>query len=163
MRRLVLLRHAEAAAAASDLDRPLTTSGRDEARDVGSWLLTQGLVPDFAVVSPARRTRETWEQVQSALGSVPGGDMEMRVDTAVYAGSTDAVVELAVTADAGVGTLLIVGHNPSMEAVASWLAAATVGCPPGGACAFGWNGDWADLAPGHAKVLACHRARLWPT
>ena len=82
MDRLILLRHAKAESEASsgdDFDRPLAARGRREAQAVGVQLAALGLKPDIALVSPALRTRETWELVEEA---VPGA--EVRFDPALY-------------------------------------------------------------------------------
>ena len=66
MRELVLLRHAHAESAApgqDDFDRPLSRDGLAEAEAAGAWLRKQSWTPDLIVCSPARRARETLEQV----------------------------------------------------------------------------------------------------
>ena len=71
MRELILLRHAHAEAAAhgqDDIDRPLSRQGQAEAEAAGHWLKQHGYQPDRVVYSPARRTRETVEQVLAILG-----------------------------------------------------------------------------------------------
>src|SRR3546814_14051373 len=73
MRELILLRHAHAeppAAGQSDLDRPLSAEGNAEAEAAGRWLREQRLVPDLALCSPSRRTRETLESVLGQVGYV---------------------------------------------------------------------------------------------
>ncbi|MFT9142880.1 SixA phosphatase family protein, partial [Acetobacter orientalis] len=67
-RKLLLLRHAEAAPApmgdfssAADHARPLTAAGLAAAQRCGLWLRQQGLSPDYVVCSPAVRTRQTLE------------------------------------------------------------------------------------------------------
>src|SRR5579871_1436165 len=63
MRRLILFRHAKAEPRANggdDFDRPLAERGREDAALVGEALAGAGLVPDMALVSPARRAAETW-------------------------------------------------------------------------------------------------------
>src|SRR5690606_9683192 len=85
MPRLLLLRHAKSAwpAGAPDLERPLNARGRAAALRMGTYLRDEGLRPDLSVVSPARRTAETWNQVQAALGDL-AGDLAMRYDSRIY-------------------------------------------------------------------------------
>src|SRR6478735_6393170 len=74
MRRLILIRHAKSSwadAATADVDRPLDKRGRDGAALVGAWLAREGYRPDAALVSTARRTRETWDVLAHALGDAP--------------------------------------------------------------------------------------------
>src|SRR3954453_9424386 len=60
-RRLVLVRHAQAAQGEVDADRTLTERGARQAAAIGAWLAQTGLIPDRVVVSPARRAQQTWE------------------------------------------------------------------------------------------------------
>ena len=62
MRRLMLLRHAKTERAEPgerDRDRKLTKRGRADAPVIGAYMAHHGLIPDFALVSPARRTRSS--------------------------------------------------------------------------------------------------------
>ncbi len=66
MRRLILMRHAEAAVetGAGDHARPLTHRGQSEALRAGEALAEVGC-PEFALVSDSRRTRQTFESFRS--------------------------------------------------------------------------------------------------
>ncbi len=65
-RRLVLLRHAKSAwPDMPDHERPLARRGQRDAPVMGRWLRAVGLVPDLALCSSARRTRETRQLAQS--------------------------------------------------------------------------------------------------
>ena len=44
-----------------DRDRPLAARGHKDAPRMGAYMAHHALVPDHALVSPARRTRETWD------------------------------------------------------------------------------------------------------
>jgi len=60
-RRLVVLRHAKAEQGGRDRDRELTRRGHRDATAAGAWLVANDAVPEAVVVSPARRTVQTWE------------------------------------------------------------------------------------------------------
>ena len=73
MKRLTLMRHAEARwkdADLSDLERPLNRRGNAAAESMARRLLELQLVPDLLLVSPARRTRQTAEILAREL-SIP--------------------------------------------------------------------------------------------
>jgi phosphohistidine phosphatase len=119
MLRLLLLRHAEAVArAGSDLERQLAETGRLGAARIGAYLRSAGLVPDLALVSPARRTQETLEIVEQELPQKPARQLE----PSLYNGSLDALETLVARVPGTVKTLLIVGHNPSVAEYALALA-----------------------------------------
>ena len=62
MHTLLLMRHAQAAPmAATDHDRPLTAYGRRQAHEMGLQLAGRKI--DLAMVSSARRTQQTFEEL----------------------------------------------------------------------------------------------------
>lgn len=116
--RLYLVRHARAtwgAPGVSDFDRPLDEVGRAEARDVAAQAALSGLTPDMLVSSPALRCRQTTALFLDVFRSVrPAEDM------ALYSGGPDAYLAL-IQANAGQRSMMIVGHNPMIEALAHHL------------------------------------------
>lgn len=119
MKRLLALRHAKAAqGTARDIDRPLTPRGRRDAALLGELLLTRGWVPARTLCSPALRARETAELVLRGMGR-PGVPT---VVESLYGG--DLVVYLAALAECPEtdGPVLLVAHNPTMEALATALS-----------------------------------------
>jgi phosphohistidine phosphatase len=116
MDRLILLRHAKAeseAESGDDFDRSLAPRGRREAQAMAQQLAALGFRPDLALVSPALRTRQTWEAVQAAL---PGG--EVRFDRNLYNADAKGLRRLVEQAGEGQGTVLVVGHNPGLQELA---------------------------------------------
>ncbi|KAB1074690.1 SixA phosphatase family protein [Methylobacterium planeticum] len=115
MRRLILLRHAKSdrPAGVADLERPLNPRGREAAPRMGAYLAAEGLVPDHVVVSPARRTRETWDLVEGALGAIPHASVD-----AVYEAPASALHRVLRETPAEARSLLLVGHNPGLQDLA---------------------------------------------
>lgn len=71
MQRLIVMRHAKSSWAdpgQRDFDRPLNKRGERSAGAVGAWLRDRGYVPGHALVSSARRTRDTWAGVAAEVG-----------------------------------------------------------------------------------------------
>ena len=111
MPRLLLLRHGKAArSSGDDLDRPLARRGREAARRMGHYLVDEDLRPDLALVSPARRTQETWNLVKESVGDVPA-----RSEPRIYEAPPDRLLSVLKGVEPGVGSLLMVGHNPGLE------------------------------------------------
>lgn len=120
MRRLMLMRHAKAETSTSgqrDLDRALAPRGRAVAPLMGRYMMQHALAPDHAVVSPSRRTRETWEMVAPAFGKQPKFAYEPRIYEAAWKMLLGVVRETPQDAH----TLLLVGHNPGMQELAAVL------------------------------------------
>lgn len=118
MRRLILLRHAKSdrPAGVADRERPLNPRGRRAAPAVGAHLAKAGFRPDLALVSPAQRTRETWEAVAAGLG-----DPETRWQPEIYEAPAERILAVIRTAPDQAGTVIVVGHNPGLGDLASDL------------------------------------------
>lgn len=117
---LLLLRHAKAepSGAGGDYERALTRRGETDARRLGRYLGENGPVPGKALVSSARRTRQTYEAVAAALGgAAPAADHQ---DDLFDASAAEVLgcVQRAVDADC----LMVVGHNPAVAELAASLA-----------------------------------------
>lgn len=124
MRRLILMRHAKAergSPTGEDFDRPLSPRGEEDAALMGQVLARAGLSPDFGLVSSAERTRQTWAL---AAQSFPGA--KARLTRALYHADPDALLE-EIGAEGEAETLMVVGHNPGIHALAlrllAWSAA----------------------------------------
>jgi phosphohistidine phosphatase len=116
MRRLILFRHAKAeprGAGMDDFDRPLAERGRADAALMGQVLAREGLVPDLALVSPARRASETWICAREAF---PAAKAELRRD--LYNAGPETIREAVEEAADAADTVLVVGHNPGLHELA---------------------------------------------
>ena len=122
MLRLLLLRHAKAERpqpGERDHDRVLTARGRADAKKLGAYLARHAFVPDRALVSTSARTRETWTQVAQAFAAPPPVDFDERI----YDAAPQTILEAIKATGSGTGTLLVIGHNPGMQELASMLVA----------------------------------------
>ncbi len=116
MHRLILMRHAKterAAASGLDRDRALTDRGLSDAALIGRVLAEKALRPDLALVSPATRTRQSWDAVQEAFG-----DVEVRIEPRLYDASPDTIRRLVQDVEDQTGCLLVMGHNPGIHTLA---------------------------------------------
>jgi phosphohistidine phosphatase len=139
MRRLILMRHAKSSwadPAQRDFDRPLNKRGRRSSALIGRWVRKKGYVPDIALVSGARRTRETWDAIVREAGPA-----ETRNLPELYHAGQDTLLEVVRRA-ADVPCLLVLGHQPAIGAFAERLLAA----PPDGA-------DFAKFPTGATAVI----------
>lgn len=120
MRRLMLLRHAKSnwPAGVADRDRPLAPRGREAAPVMGRYLADELLLPDLVLISPAKRTVETWELVLPMLPEKPATQYEPRI----YEAKAAALLYVVQETEPSVKTLLMIGHNPGFEELARRLA-----------------------------------------
>lgn len=155
MKTLVLMRHAktEAANPAGDKARRLVPRGRQDAQEAGAALARLGI--DFALVSSATRTRETFNAL--GLGIEP-----VVVDELYYGGTETAIRLLAAVPDHVAGVVLV-GHAPTIPALVAELSRASVDdnasnahhFPTASYTVFRFPGSWADLAHDAPRGLTC--------
>ncbi len=121
MRRLLLLRHAEAGRpfAVEDHERPLSERGQRQSAVIGKYMAKEGLVPDLIIVSTARRTQDTWLLAQAYVGA----DIVQRDEPRIYEAAPENILQVIKETADHVGILLLVGHNPGFERLATTLAA----------------------------------------
>lgn len=121
MLNLMLLRHAKSSwsdAGQADSDRPLNDRGRRAARMVGSYMASNDLVPQLVLCSPAKRAKETWEFVSGELTTFPA----ILIVPEIYDfGDGKALMECLRHKAGAVQSVLLVGHNPSIEGLAQSL------------------------------------------
>ena len=115
---LILWRHAEAEEGFPDMARQLTGKGLDQARRVADWLKPQ--LPEKAriIVSPARRTQQTAMALQ----------LDFLTDAAIGPGASARAVLAAANWPDAEGTVVIVGHQPTLGEIANYLIPSV---PPG--------------------------------
>jgi phosphohistidine phosphatase len=119
---LYLLRHAKSSwvdQTLPDEDRPLATRGRRDAKRIARHLVRRGVEPELVLCSSALRTRETLELVRPALGPTP----TVRVEAALYAASSDVLLERIRAVPEAVDSVMLIGHNPGLQHLAVVLAA----------------------------------------
>jgi phosphohistidine phosphatase len=123
-RRIVLLRHAKADwPEVADHERPLADRGRADASVAGRRLAETGIAFDLALCSTAARTRETWKLAVHELPRRPRTVYEDRLYDATLG---DLLALINETPD-DVNDLLLIGHNPSMHALADAMAGSAGG------------------------------------
>lgn len=119
-RLLTLLRHAEALAAEAGEDdraRALSARGRRDARTIAAAVTDDAPAPRTLLCSPARRTVETARLVATELGL---DEDRLVLEPALYLASADTLLDvIAARFREEPSHLLLVGHNPGLEALAA--------------------------------------------
>jgi phosphohistidine phosphatase len=161
--RLLLLRHAKAAVASagrSDFDRPLAERGHEQMAAMGPLIITSGFAPDHILCSSALRTRETLEDFVPALPAL----VPVTLSRAVYEAGASGLLELIAETGGAAGSLMVIGHNPTLHELALELAAlgdetmlreVREKFPTAALAAIGFDvDDWRDIRPGAGRLLA---------
>lgn len=119
-KRLILLRHAKSAwdnPSLADFDRPLSNRGRKAAPAIGAYLGRRGLVPGLALCSSAKRAIETLDLVSAGWQTKP----TVRKLKSLYLAMPREMLRRVQTVGAEPDCVMLVGHNPGIADLASWL------------------------------------------
>ena len=114
---LTLFRHAKSSWAdpsLDDFDRPLAPRGEQAAPLMGAFLSERGLIPDLVLCSASRRTRQTLSLAFGQLKSEP----EAQFPDEAYHATVPALKAIIRGAPDGAHHLMLVGHNPGLQALA---------------------------------------------
>lgn len=169
-RTLVLVRHAKAEPhAPTDHGRPLTVAGLHQARDTTRWLGERlaGSTPEdtTALVSSAVRARQTWEELAHEVSAT------VRVLAGLYGAGMVEVLTTVQMVDPDVVTVVVVGHNPTMQDLALHLVTRedddeaggvgdrlrSWGLPTGTAVLLDVTCPWRELQQGCGAPRSMHR------
>src|SRR5438132_4416419 len=143
-KRLFLLRHAKSSwddPGLDDHERPLAPRGRRAVRVLGEHLRENGIHPVQVLCSSSRRTRETMEGV--ALGG------EMLIESELYQADAEQLLERLRRVPEDVESVMVIGHNPTLQITALRLSDAG-----------GSNGDGSHRAQISQKFLTAALATL---
>lgn len=162
-RELLLLRHGKSDwdSGVEDFHRPLKKRGRLAAQCIGLWLLEQRLIPDYILSSPAERAFSTAKKVCSKLRLDP---QQILQDGRIYLASCEQLLAVLHETPFTVQRLLLVGHNPGLEDLLSYLADNVLPpsaddklLPTAALARLSFAGDWASLEAHCATVLSIVR------
>jgi phosphohistidine phosphatase len=108
---LILWRHADAESASPDSARKLTERGREQARRIAAWLKPRLSEDCKILASPAARAQQTAAALGAPFATSPALDTD-----------ADAMDVLAAANwRERSGTMVIVGHQPTLGRVAALL------------------------------------------
>ena len=163
MRHLIyLLRHAKSSWDEPELldhQRPLAKRGRKAVALLRDHFHRSGVAPDLVLCSSAVRATQTLEGVREGLP--PGARVE--IDSELYAASAASLLGRLQRLPEEVGSVMLVGHNPEIEDLATELSgggdpdalsALEAKYPTGGFATLAFEGSWAQLGPEGATLEA---------
>lgn len=168
MKRLLLLRHAKSdwSSALPDHQRQLNPKGQQAAARMGRYIEDEGFKPDKVLCSTATRAAETWRLVQLALSDAPEADY---IDAIYDFGSGTSLLEVIRKHGGNARTLMLIGHNPSIEGLAGLLsgngnedalAALARKYPTAGLAVIDFDfEDWQQIAPSSGTLQSFTRPK----
>jgi phosphohistidine phosphatase len=152
MRTLYLLRHAKSSwhdENLRDFDRPLKKRGRDAAELVGRLIAAENLGDVLVVSSPAVRARETTEIMLRSSGV----RAELRFDPQIYDADLESLLSVLRRIEDEKQTVILVGHNPGMEALLRFLTGETRAMPTAALAKISFDSSsWKSLNDGEGHL-----------
>ena len=97
-----------------DFDVKLTSKGKEDSKKIGQKLKEKNIMPDLIVSSPAMRARTTAQIVADEINY----SKNIMFNEVIYQAFLNEILESITYTFDTVDTLLIVGHNPSLTALA---------------------------------------------
>jgi phosphohistidine phosphatase len=116
---LYLLRHGDAEPGIGrlgDLRRSLSEKGKIKINMLSNILKGRGITFDLILVSPSTRTTETAEIISKDVLS-----KEISVEDEIYEAEISDLLDLINKTEGEVEKLLLVGHNPALSSLVSYL------------------------------------------
>ena len=163
-RELLLLRHAKSdwnATIKLDFERPLAKRGARDAPRVGQWLSRQGLWPDLIISSPAIRARQTVCEACKVLGIK---EKHINWEARIYDSNIQVLLSILAQCRPQAQRVLLVGHNPDLTLLLTYLCGSTFEPPPDGKilptatlARILMPLDWRKLQPASATLVSLTR------
>lgn len=146
MKSLTLFRHAKTerdSTTGRDFDRRLNERGERDAPRMGEEIRELGLEYGLILSSPAARAAETAE----LAGLAP------RFDQRIYDASAGELLSIVQEVDDQVRKLMLVGHNPGFDRLASRLLGSNVEMPTGSLLEIELPvNQWRDASAGQGRL-----------
>ena len=165
-KRLFILRHAKSSwdnPGLADHERPLAPRGRRAVEAIAAHVNAAGIKPELVLCSSSRRTRETLEGV--------GAGGEHVIESDLYGASCEEVLERLRRVPEEVESVMLVGHNPTLQALVLRLADDEVAAdgsylgevrrkfPTGALATLTFDGPWEELSPRSARLASYVRPK----
>jgi len=156
VKRLHILRHAKSSWGDPDLadhERPLAPRGEKAAVKIAEYVRSAEIAPGLVLSSTALRARQTL----AALLPVLPAEAEIRIQDWLYGAGVGDVLTRLREVNEGVGSVLVVGHNPTLHELALALTCredALERFPTGALASVAFAVPWVDLAEGTAELEA---------
>jgi phosphohistidine phosphatase len=150
---LYLLRHGESSPGNSisgDIGRHLTREGKDQLSLLAHRLKSRKIAFDHLLTSPAKRTVETKAVIESVFGA-----LDFEVDEAIYEGAPRALIDAICRQPKKFKSILLIGHNPGISAVASYFSGeGVISLAPGMMAVIHFNlEDWKMLSTNSGTLV----------
>lgn len=157
---LILSRHAKSdrSLAVPDYERPLNDRGLENAKWLGKMFRHQDIRPDLMLSSGAKRAWDTATLIAEGAGTLA----HLQKEDTIYDGTPGTLLSLAQACSPSHRSLMLTGHNPGMERLASMLTGASLRMPTGAVACIDVHGRaWTDIRPEACQLRWMLIPRMW--
>lgn len=149
MHTLTLVRHgtSESPLGVTDRDRILNARGESEVVVMARHLKEQGLVPSILLSSDATRAKMTAQVFAETLG------VKAHFDAALYNTDEVAVLNILRSIKEEVSDVMLVGHNPTWEALVMYLSNNIMSMIPATVVQILLPCPWKEIKEGAGEVI----------
>jgi len=136
----------------TDFERNLVEKGVKKSKKTIQYLLKNNIKPAFVLVSAAQRTIQTAEVAIEILGLKKE---VIKIEQSLYLASDNEILNTIYATDNSAESLMIIGHNPGMSNIATYLSNRNIDWMPTSAIVgieFKMQ-DWNEIANAPAKLL----------
>ena len=151
MKKLLLIRHAKAAHenGMSDFERPLKTSGVQDAMMMAQRLHSHHIIPQHIVASPALRTISTANIFAEHLGTYA-----IETDEQIYEAKEGTLFKIITRFPDEHDFVALVGHNPDISQTLHYLTRKVKDVVPCAVAFIDCEVDsWAEISHGNGNLL----------
>jgi phosphohistidine phosphatase len=120
MKTLILMRHGKSSwkdKKLVDIDRPLRKRGHKDVQSIGHLLHDKELIPQKILCSPAKRVRQTVEEVSKKWEL----DGQIEYVDALYMAEPSTILDLVSKLPDDLERVMVIGHNPGLESLLQML------------------------------------------
>jgi len=151
MPKLYIMRHGQAQNdAPSDIKRRLTHAGQNHIKHYAQQLRANKITFDWLIHSNAERARETARIASTVLGISAQHQFE---DARIYNAELGNLVAVLNDIDEQLDCVLLVGHNPGLEALVLALSRQSVGLSTGSVAVVQAE-SWSDILNSHGRLIS---------
>lgn len=155
MKKVILMRHAKSSwkkRGLSDHSRPLNKRGNKAALLMGEFINSINLIPDLVVCSTAMRTKKTIQLIDSKINK----NIKIVYDERIYYTDEEGVLDIIKKQEDDITSIMIVGHNPTMEFLTEELIDSTFNYNKFSTCALAVIDfkakRWQDINKGEGQL-----------
>mgnify|MGYP000221098002 CR=1 FL=1 len=153
MKTLYILRHAqkdESNPEQYDYDIPLSKKGEEDSKLLAEKLKEKNIIPDLIVSSPAVRARQTAQTIADTITY----RKSVVYNEVIYQAFLNEIIESITYTFDTVDSLMIVGHNPSLTALAVTYAGFKEEMKMASAIRIDFNCDsWTSIDKSNASFI----------